>query len=237
LLLASRRLPADGRDRDPATRSGLRARGRYGRSTVCRQSMTTPAIAAFDFDGTLTTRDTLLRLVAVRRGRVKFGLDLVETLPLLILYAAGRVGNEVHKMALFARAFAGMGADAFAVCARDFARTELPGMLRSEALRRVRFHQARGDRVVIVTASPTDWILPWAEDHAIDEVIGNHAEVSAGRVTGRLSGPNCYGPEKLRRLLARLPDRNAYTLFAYGDSRGDQELLAAADHAFYRCFE
>lgn len=199
--------------------------------------MTTPAIAAFDFDGTLTTRDTLLRFVAVRRGRMRLGLDLLETLPLLVLHAAGRIGNEVHKMTLFARAFAGMREDAFLVCARDFARTELPGMLRPEGLRRIRFHQARGDRVVIITASPTDWILPWAEDHAITDVIGNRAEVSAGRVTGRLTGLNCYGPEKLRRLLASIPDRDAHTLFAYGNSRGDRELLAAADHAFYRCFE
>ena len=140
-------------------------------------------------------------------------------------------------MALFSRAFRDMPADAFQRWAHDFARNEVTQMIRVEALERVRFHRERGDRVVLVTASPTDWIVPWAVGEGITEVIGNPAEVSDGRVTGRLAGPNCYGPEKLRRLLALHPERESYTLFAYGDGRGDRELLAAADHAYYRRFE
>lgn len=199
--------------------------------------MTTQAIAAFDFDGTLTTHDSLLRFVALSRGQARLGLDLVATLPLLVLYRAGRIGNEVHKMKLFARAVAGMPAEAFAQHAESYAQTELRTMIRPEGLSRIEFHQARADRVIIISASPIDWIVPWAEAHGISEVIGNRAEVRVGRITGRLSGPNCYGPEKLRRLLALAPDRDAYTLFAYGDSRGDRELLGAADHTFYRRFE
>ncbi len=194
-------------------------------------------IAAFDFDGTLTTRDSLFRFISWRRGRAEVVGDLLRTLPLLALYGARLVGNESHKMALFARAFQDMPADAFERRAGDFARSEIPPMVRAEALERVRFHQQRGDRVVIVSASPTDWIAPWAASEGITEVIGNSAEVIDGRVTGRLAGVNCYGPEKVRRLLALNPERDSYTLFAYGDGRGDRELLAAADHPYYRCFE
>jgi HAD superfamily hydrolase (TIGR01490 family) len=194
-------------------------------------------IAAFDFDGTLTTRDSLLSFISWRRSRAEVVLDLVTTLPLLALYGARLVGNETHKMALFARAFRDMPAGTFERCAGDFASSEVPRMIRTEALERVRFHQDRGDRVVLVTASPTDWIAPWAESEGITQTIGNPAEVSDGRVTGRLAGVNCYGPEKLRRLLAVNPERESYTLFAYGDGRGDRELLAAADHSYYRRFE
>ncbi|HUE28747.1 MAG TPA: HAD-IB family hydrolase [Solirubrobacteraceae bacterium] len=194
-------------------------------------------IAAFDFDGTLTTRDSLLRFVAWRRRRAAVALDLVRTLPFLALYGARVVGNETHKMALFSRAFRDMPADAYERWARDFASSELPRMIRAEALERVRFHQERGDRVVLVSASPTDWIVPWAASEGITEIIGNPAEVSDGRVSGRLAGVNCYGQEKLRRLLALNPERESYTLFAYGDGRGDRELLAAANHAYYRRFE
>ncbi len=193
-------------------------------------------IAAFDFDGTLTTRDSLFRFISWRRRRAEVALDLVRTLPLLALYCARLVGNERHKMALFARAFRDMPADAFERRAGDFARSEIPRMIRAEALERVRFHQERGDRVVLVSASPIDWIVPWAASEGITEVIGNPAEVSDGRVTGRLAGVNCYGPEKVRRLLALNPERDSYTLFAYGDGRGDRELLAAADHPYYRSF-
>jgi phosphoserine phosphatase len=79
--------------------------------------------------------------------------------------------------------------------------------------------------------------VPWAAGEGITEVIGNPAELRDGRVTGRLAGVNCYGPEKVRRLLALNPERESYTLFAYGDGRGDRELLAAANHAYYRRFE
>jgi len=194
-------------------------------------------IAAFDFDGTLTTRDSLFRFISWRRRRAEVVLDFVKTLPLLALYSARLVGNEKHKMAMFARAFRDMPAEAFERRAHDFARNEIPPMIRAEALERVRFHQERGDRVVLISASPTDWIVPWAASEGITEVIGNAAEVSDGRVTGRLAGVNCYGPEKLRRLLALNPERESYTLFAYGDGRGDRDLLAAADHAYYRRFE
>jgi len=217
---------ADGQ-REPADRGGARRGGDGPPATI----------AAFDFDGTLTTRDTLLSFVSWRRRRREVVLDLVKTMPMLALYGARLVGNERHKMALFAGAFRDMPADAFERWARDFARNELPRMIRGEALERVSFHQERGDRVVIVSASPTDWIVPWAVSKGITEIIGNPAEVSDGRVTGRLAGANCYGPEKLRRLLALNPQRESYTLFAYGDGRGDRELLAAADHSYYRRFE
>ena len=194
-------------------------------------------IAAFDFDGTLTTRDSLFRFISLEKKTRRGSCRSLRTLPLLALYSARLVGNESHKMALFARAFQDMPADAFERRAGDFARSEIPRMIRAEALERVRFHQQRGDRVVLVSASPTDWIVPWAASEGITEVIGNPAEVSDGRVTGRLAGANCYGPEKVRRLLALNPERESYTLFAYGDGRGDRELLAAADHPYYRCFE
>ena len=193
-------------------------------------------IAAFDFDGTLTTRDTLFQFISWRRRRTELVLDLLRTLPLLALYGARLVDNERHKMAMFAKAFRDMPGDAFERWAHDFAREEVPGMIRAEALQRVRFHQERGDRVLIISASPTDWIVPWAASEGITEVIGNPAEVSDGRVTGRLAGANCYGPEKVHRLFALHPERERYTLFAYGDGRGDRDLLAAADHAYYRRF-
>ncbi|MCU1390542.1 MAG: Phosphoserine phosphatase, partial [Ilumatobacteraceae bacterium] len=51
--------------------------------------------------------------------------------------------------------------------------------------------------------------------------------------TGRMAGDNCRGPEKVRRLRAWLADHQLTDaeLWAYGDSNGDRELLAAAAHA------
>jgi HAD superfamily hydrolase (TIGR01490 family) len=193
-------------------------------------------IAAFDFDGTLTTADSLMRFLVWRRGPARFAADMLVTSPLLALYAARLVGNETHKLAMFRRGVGGMLAVEYERAAHAFAETRIPPMIRPEAMRRVEFHRARHHRVVIVTASPIDWIAPWAASEGFDAVLGNRAEVVAGRVTGRLEGVNCHGPEKLSRLLATSPARETFTLIAYGDSRGDTELLAAADEAYYRRF-
>lgn len=194
------------------------------------------AIAAFDFDGTLTNSDTLLRFIRRRRGSTKLAIDLVITSPLLARYMTGRLNNDVHKMTLFARAWAQCPEPEFLAAAQRFADEEVPTVIRPEALARVAFHRDRGHRVVVVTASPIDWVVPWATTQGISEVIGNRAEVADGKVTGRLAGINCYGSEKLRRLLSRFPNRTTYELYAYGDGRGDRELLGAADHPYFRRF-
>jgi len=193
-------------------------------------------VAAFDFDGTLTAHDSFFRFLAWRRSPIKLTADLVMTSPLLILYAARLVGNETHKMAMFSRQFAGVSVQAYQQRAREFSQIQISGLIRPEAMHRLKYHQTMGHKVVIVTASLTDWISPWAESQGIIQVIGSEAEIDNGRLTGRLKGANCHGPEKVRRLLALYPNRSTYTLHAYGDSTGDKALLAVADHAFYRRF-
>ena len=167
---------------------------------------------------------------------MRFAVDLLATLPLVALYAARLAANEVPKMALFARQYAGVPFDEFRDVAARFARERIPSLTRPSAMNRLRFHKDSGDHVVVVSASIEDWVEPWAREQGVDEVIASRVEVSEGRLTGRLEGPNCYGDEKLRRLLGRFPDRSSYELYVYGDSRGDNAILQAADRAFYRRF-
>lgn len=194
-------------------------------------------IAVFDFDGTLIAGDSFVRFVTWRRNRLRVARDLIITSPLLVLYLLRFVGNERHKMALFARSFAGMQIEAFEALGRAFAAEQLPAMIRKEAWRRLRAHRDQGHRIVIVSASIETWIKPWADAHGVDLLLASRPEVSKGRLTGRLAGENCFGQEKVRRLLCTLPkDRALYEIYAYGDGRGDRALLAAADHAFFRVF-
>jgi phosphatidylglycerophosphatase C len=193
-------------------------------------------IAVFDFDGTLTTRDSFMRFLAWRRPGLGFEADFLATLPLLALYAGRFVGNDAHKMAMFKRRFAGMSLGAFKDLSRGFSLEGVPRILRSAAVDRLLRHKDLGHQVVIISASFADWIEPWAATLGVDKVIASRAEVREDRLTGKLDGPNCYGAEKLRRLMALFPDRAAYQLHAYGDSRGDKALLDAADHSYYRRF-
>ncbi len=98
---------------------------------------------------------------------------------------------------------------------------------------RLHWHQRQGHRCVLVSASMDIYLKPWAAAAGFDDVVCSTLEFHDGRVTGRLAGGNCYGDEKARRL-AQLLGEQDYTLYAYGDSRGDKELLAMADYGYYR---
>ena len=87
--------------------------------------------------------------------------------------------------------------------------------------------------MVIISASIDNWVQPFFPSV---KVLGTQVEVKDGCLTGRFLTKNCYGQEKVNRLLAVCPDRETYHLTAYGDSRGDKELLAFADVAHYKPF-
>jgi len=116
-----------------------------------------------------------------------------------------------------------------------FAALVLPGLLRHEALQRLAWHQRQGHHCVAISASLELYVRPWAIKAGFDDVIATRLEMrDDGCTTGKLSGANCFGIEKVRRLETLLGPREAYSLYAYGDSRGDRELLSSADYAYYR---
>jgi len=195
-----------------------------------------PTIAVFDFDGTLTYRDTLFPFICMAVGFPRFLWGLVLLSPVLFGYAARFVKNSDAKQAVLRHFFAGIDLEAFQALGNTFALERLPGMLRPEAVGRLRWHQQRGHQVIVVSASIEAYLRPWARTIQCDQVIGTRMEVEDGQITGRLSGKNCFGREKVERLEGLLGKLDTYFVYAYGDSRGDRELLAAADRCFFRCF-
>jgi phosphatidylglycerophosphatase C len=87
--------------------------------------------------------------------------------------------------------------------------------------------------VLLASASLDAYLVPLGELLGADEVVCTRLERGAdGRLTGRLDGANCRGAEKARRVRAVLAERGLEDaeLWAYGDSRDDEPLLAAAEH-------
>jgi len=195
-----------------------------------------PTIAVFDFDGTLTYRDSLFPFIRMAVGFPRFLWGLVLLSPVLFGYVARFVKNSDAKQAVLMHFFAGVDLDAFQVLGDTFARERLPSMLRPEAVQRLRWHQESGHQVIVVSASLEVYLQPWTKTMQCDHVIGSRIEVEGGQLTGRLSGKNCYGPEKVERLERLMGKLNNYFVYAYGDSKGDRELLAAADQGFFRRF-
>lgn len=194
-----------------------------------------PVVAAFDFDGTVTRSDTMFRFLLHVVGPAMFSRNLLALAPTLAGYGLGLVRNDIAKERAFTRFLGRTNIHGLQPKAEQFAAQKLPRLIRSEALRRIEWHKEQGHRCVLISASLDIYLQPWARQAGFDHVIASQLEtLGDGRITGNLLGANCFGAEKIRRLNNLMGDRDQYILYAYGDSRGDRELLAAADYAYYR---
>lgn len=193
-------------------------------------------VYCFDFDGTLTTRDTLLTFIAHVHGWPRLSLTLGLYGVKLVAMKLGLYPNWKVKQQVFSRFFRGMAIEAFDEHCRDFAATHRH-IIRPEARKTLDALAAKGQRILIVSASVDNWVRPFFAEREPLEVLGTRIEVKEGIVTGRFLSKNCYGPEKVRRVEEALPmPRTHYHITAYGDSRGDKELLEYADEGHYKPF-
>lgn len=195
--------------------------------------MEKPIIAAFDFDGTLTYHDSLFSFLYFVQGPLKTFYFLFLNLPYLAGYLIGGASRQETKERILATFFRGMPVEKFNAYGEAFAAGPLNGQLRPEALRRLKWHQKQGHRCILISASIATYLKPWGKAHGFSDVIASEPADVEGMVTGRLKGLNCWGPEKTRRL-KELLGSSPYVLYAYGDSRGDRELLELADYPFYK---
>ena len=194
-------------------------------------------IYAFDFDGTLTTKDTLLEFIRFAKGSGQMFRGFLLFSPLLLLMKLHLYPNWKAKQQLFSYFFKGMNIDDFNAHCTHFAEQN-KHLLRPAGIEKVR--QAIEEEqaiVLIISASIDNWVRPFFDE--IDkkiQVLGTQIETKEGCLTGQFTTKNCYGQEKVNRLTALYPHREAYDLIAFGDSRGDKELLDFADKGFYKPF-
>lgn len=193
-------------------------------------------IVAFDFDGTLTIRDTFTAFLAWRAGPVRYRAGLARLLPDLVRYLRDHDRGRL-KAAAVRRFLAGLGRADLEDAARRFAEGRARNLLRPDAIRAWRRWQSQSARLVIVTASPEEIVAPFARGLGADSLIGTRLAYDENdRLTGELKGENCRGPEKVRRLKETFgPDVRLEA--AFGDTDGDKEMLALADQVGYRVFE
>jgi phosphatidylglycerophosphatase C len=189
-------------------------------------------VAAFDFDGTMIRGDSFMPFLVRAVGPGKFGQIVIRSSASTAqAYRLGR--RDASKAVLVRRLLRGYPADRLDDLGRRYA-VLLAQRIRPQMAERVAWHQQRGHRLVIVSASLDVYLAPTGKALGFDQVLATELEVgSDGRLTGRLLGPNVRGVEKSARLREWLGQELAgvpYQLWAYGDSAGDRELLAMADH-------
>lgn len=190
-------------------------------------------LALFDFDGTITTRETMPDFVraVVPRARLRLWGTLLA--PWVAGYKAGLVSGTNIREKIARAGFRGMPVADYQAAGECFAREMLPTVLRPEAMARLAWHKARGDTVVVVSGGFDVYLSHWCRAQGI-ELICSKLEVVDGVLTGRFDGAQCVLEEKAKRVRERYVLRNYSAVYAYGDTAEDAELLALADESWLR---
>lgn len=186
-------------------------------------------VAAFDFDGTLTTGDTLLPFLRRVAGRAKVSRVLAANLPGFARASRARDARDLVKERVLASCLAGLDAAAVGDAALRYVETIV---LRSNVVAMLRAHQDEGHHIIVVSASPALYVAPAVHRLGVDDVLATELEVVDGTLTGLLATRNCRAEEKVVRLDAWLAGRDV-ELHAYGDSPDDAAMLARAHHAVW----
>lgn len=196
-----------------------------------------PVLILSDFDGTLTRYDTFPLFLYFAMGKGIF-LRLPVMAWHVLLMKIGVLSAQKAKERILALSLHGWEQKKIQQTGKAFIMWLMknePAMFRAGALDMIRRHKEEGGRIVIVSASPEEWVGQFAEAMGV-ECLATKLEYGDYGFTGKIAGENCAGQEKVRRIRELIPDMSAYSIKAYGDSPDDYPMLDMASQVFYKPF-
>ena len=180
--------------------------------------------AFFDFDGTLTVKDSLLPFLRKVSGSNIFYRKIFCHSPLLLGYLFKLIGNHSAKEIILSSFLSNKKESDIREISKQFAQDDLTKLLRNHGLQALQRCQQDGFSCILVSASPEIYLKYWAANYGFDNVIGTRLQTQNGILTGKIDGENCYGEAKVRRIKAlygsHFPDSRAYS-----DSIADSPML------------
>ncbi|MFC1883512.1 HAD-IB family hydrolase [Thermodesulfobacteriota bacterium] len=191
-------------------------------------------LALFDFDGTITQKDSFLDFIGyISRIHKHLIIKRILMLPVFFAYLSGLLPMGKAKELFLTFCFKGWKKSYFDEIAKKYAGALLPRLIRPIALEKIQNHKLNKDRIVVVSASLDSWLEQWCSKHEL-ELICSSLEIKNGSITGKLKREDCNGEEKVKRIRERYHLEEYDTVFAYGNSPGDKDMLKLADIAYYR---
>ncbi len=192
-------------------------------------------IAFFDFDGTITSKDTLLELIKYQKGEARFYAGFLINAPVLAALKLNLVSNQFAKERVLQYFFKGIELSSFQKACDQFTTEKLLAMIRPGAIAEIKKLRDLGFEIVIVSASAENWIKSWSDKLGF-RLIATQLEIVDKRLTGKVKGKNCNGEEKAIRIKSDYDLSQYDEIYAYGDSSGDKAMLGLATKAFYKPF-
>ncbi len=190
-------------------------------------------IAFFDMDGTLVRGQTPMLLVKfMRRAGLVNVVFVLGTALWFLAYKFGLAKPTRWVRERAAGVFKGRSVEEIETAMTRFVREVLVPRLHPPVVGALREHEAKGDRVVILSAALEPVVKALGRELGVDAYVGAACEVSRGRYSGRIDGPIPHANEK-PRVAARFMSRAgvlAKDCWAYGDHETDLPLLRWVGH-------
>ena len=193
-------------------------------------------LALFDFDGTITSRDSFA-LFLIKTKPLRFYLAGIRFLPQILLFFVRRYPNQNLKESFLHFLLAGMPDDELKHRAAIFLKEEIPAIIRPQAEVTIKKLLADRTRVIVITATPRLLVEPWCRKMGI-EILGTELNFADGIFSGSIDGLNCRGEEKARRINELLDLKRYAPIDVYGDSSGDLAMLnlTSKSHQHFKPF-
>jgi len=195
-------------------------------------------LVVFDFDGTITTKDTFALFLRYYAGPFKWALNILKLLPIFAFYKLKMIDRHAVKAAVIKQFFRNEPKLRVEEKARLFAEKVIPPLIRPKAQACFNEKKQHLESLYICSASIAPYLKHWATSEGLPEshVLAVELESQDKALTGNIKGYNVWGENKVRRINDAFHSDNVQIKEAYGDTRGDRELLNAAEVSFYKPF-
>ena len=186
-------------------------------------------LAIFDIDYTITRKETLMEffkyLVSKDIKNIKF---LPRALYSGLMYGI-KVYDEKRVKECFLKFIENIDEKELAILTKSFYDERLSTILYEDAVNMIKKLKNEGYMVILISASPEFYIKEFYAIKEVDLIIGTKFIFENGKFVRKMSGNNCKGEEKVKRLEKVLKEKNIKADFKnsymFSDSLLDKPLL------------
>lgn len=188
----------------------------------------------FDFDGTLTYKDTMFLYLKFYNS-AKFNFQFLKHIPLFILLKLKLANAEKVKKSFISCILKGQSKTKIEEKSQRFFEKYYPEIIRENAIEFIQNIDREHTESYLVTASLDIWVKPFAEKFKMN-LLATRAEFKNEIFTGNFVGNNCNGGEKVHRIKEALQGKKFDKTIAFGDTSGDKEMLEWANESHFEFF-
>lgn len=191
-------------------------------------------IAIFDFDGTITTKDSFNGFIIYKFGKFQFVKAIIINSYYIIMYLLKQKTNAEMKSKLFNYFYKDCLYEDYKKDCLSFSKNKLKEFIRPEMLEIIQNYKENKTKMIILTASFKEWIEPWAKKNGFETIIATKFEVIDGIIKGTIEEKNsCHGKNKVNMLLNDYKNLDKYYIIAYGDSKSDLHFMNLSDEKYF----